>query len=290
VAESIGGEIIGCDALQIYRGLDAATGKPTADERRRVPHALVGTVDPRRDYSLAEYVRDADTAIATVAARGRIPVVVGGTGLYLRGLLKGVVPAPGRDEARRARLRRLLARFGAGRLHRALEGRDPASAARIRPQDTQRLLRALELAGGGPSWSDRLAAEGTWSEPGERYDALKIGLTIDRDLLAARLAARVDEFLSRGLGEEVAHLLEAGVPESANAFKAIGYREALRARAGGRDARTERDAIVLATRRYAKRQRTWFRKEPGVVWMDASGDPETLVGEIVAIWRRFRAC
>src|SRR5262249_3009086 len=183
VAEAIGGEIVGCDALQIYRGLDSATGKPTDEERHRVPHALVGTVDPRRDYSLAEYVRDADTAIAAIAARGRVPIVVGGTGLYLRGLLKGVVPAPRRDEVRRPRLSRLLERFGAGRLPRARAARDPASARRIRPADTQRLLRALELARGGPSWSDRLAADGTWTEPGERYDALKIGLVLDRDLL-----------------------------------------------------------------------------------------------------------
>ncbi|HEX4823107.1 MAG TPA: tRNA (adenosine(37)-N6)-dimethylallyltransferase MiaA [Candidatus Polarisedimenticolaceae bacterium] len=290
VAEALGGEIVGCDALQIYRGLDAATGKPTDDERHRVPHALVGTVDPRHDYSLAEYVRDADAAVAAIAARGRVPIVVGGTGLYLRGLLKGVVPAPGRDAARRDRLRRLLARFGAARLHGALAARDPGSAARIAPADTQRLLRALELAGPGPIWSDRIAAAGTWSTPGERYDALKIGLTLDRDLLAARLTARVDRFLESGLEEEVAHLLAAGVPESANAFKAIGYREALRARSLGLDLGTERDAIVTATRRYAKRQRTWFRREPGVVWMDASGDPDALAGEIVASWRRFVAC
>jgi len=288
-AEAIGGEIVGCDALQIYDGLDAATGKPSEDERRRVPHALVGTVDPRHDYSLAEYVRDADAAIAAIAARGQVPIVVGGTGLYLRGLLKGVVPAPGRDEVLRERLRRLLDRFGAGRLHRALAARDPDSAGRIRPADTQRLLRALELASAGPSWGDRLATGGTWSRPEERYDALKIGLTLDRDLLAARLAARVDTFLDAGLGEEVEHLLGGGVPSSANAFKAIGYREALRARARGADPHEERDAIVLATRRYAKRQRTWFRREPGVVWKDASGDSGALVAEIVALWRRFRA-
>jgi tRNA dimethylallyltransferase len=118
VAERLSGEVVGCDALQVYRGLDAATGKPTSEERARVPHRLIDVVDPGRDYTLADYVRDADAAIAAIAAQGAVPIVVGGTGLYLRGLLKGIVEAPPRDEALRKRVRALAARFGAPRVHR----------------------------------------------------------------------------------------------------------------------------------------------------------------------------
>jgi tRNA dimethylallyltransferase len=290
VAERIGGEIIGCDALQVYRGFDAATAKPSADERARIPHWLVDVADPRRDYSLADYVREADAAIAAVRSRGGAPVVVGGTGMYLRGLLKGVVAAPARDDVLRVRLRALAARFGPARLHRWLERRDPSSAARVQPSDTQRIVRALELAVvSGPTWSDRLAIGGTWSRPDERYASVKFGLDLDRVSHRERVAARVDRFFASGLVAEVDRLLDQGVPEAANAFKAIGYREVLRARLGGRDPRAEREAIVLATRRYAKRQRTWFRREPGVVWLDASRDPGELAATIAAAWMRARA-
>jgi tRNA dimethylallyltransferase len=291
VAERIGGEIVGCDALQVYRGLDAATGKPTAEERARVPHSLIDVVDPRRDYSLADFVRDADAAIAAIAGRGRVPVVAGGTGLYLRGLLKGIVDAPARDAGLRDRLRAVATRFGPERLHRRLGRLDPGSAARIPQADTQRIVRALELAlAAGPSWSERLASEGTWGRSAERYAALKFGLDLDRDTLAARLAERVDAFLDAGLGDEVRRLLADGVPATANAFKAIGYREVLHAVTEGRDPRAERDAIVTATRRYAKRQRTWFRTEAGLTWLDAARGAGELADEIAANWRRFRAC
>lgn len=285
VAEAIGGEIVGCDALQVYRGFDVATAKVPVHERRSVPHWLIDVADPRDDYSVADYVADADGAIAAIRSRGNVPMIVGGTGMYLRGLLKGVVAAPARDEGVRARLRRLGARFGIARLHRWLAHLDPASAARVPPGDAQRVIRALELAvGAGPSWSDRLAVAGTWSRDEERYDALKFGLDLDRETLSARLARRVDGFLAGGLVDEVDRLLGEGVPPTANAFKAIGYREVLAARSAGLDPRTARDAIVLATRRYAKRQRTWFRRERGVTWLDASQDASELAATIVAAW------
>jgi tRNA dimethylallyltransferase len=285
VAERIGGEIVGCDALQVYRGFDVATAKPAPHERRSVPHWLIDVADPCRDYSLADYVADADGAIAAIRSRGRVPIVVGGTGMYLRGLLKGIVPAPARDDALRIRLRALALRFGPPRLHRWLARLDPASAARVLPGDVQRVIRGLELAlASEASWSERLAASGTWSANGERYVALKFGLDLDREALGARLARRVDEFLASGLVDEVDRLLGAGIPRTANAFKAIGYREVLAARLAGRDPRGERDAIVLATRRYAKRQRTWFRRERGVLWLDAAREPGDLVTTIVAAW------
>jgi tRNA dimethylallyltransferase len=276
---------VGCDALQVYRGLDAATAKPSRDERERVPHWLVDCADPRRDYSVADYVRDADEAIAGILSRGHVPVVAGGTGMYLRGLLKGIVEAPRRNEAIRARLRATLVRSGAPRLHRLLARLDAASASRLPPQDGQRVIRALELVlARGETWSARLARSGTWSRSEERYRALKFALDLPRDLLAARLAARVDAFFDADLPGEVERLLAAGVPASANAFKGIGYREMLRAGAERTDPLRERDAIVVATRQYAKRQRTWFRKEPGLIWLDASSGVDALAERVVDAW------
>jgi tRNA dimethylallyltransferase len=290
VALSLGGEVVGCDALQVYRGLDAATAKPSRMERERIPHWLVDIADLRDAYTLADYVRDADAAIAAIVARGRVPVVAGGTGMYLRGLLKGIVAAPPPDHALRARLKSTLARYGAPRLHRLLAKLDPGSAQRIAPEDAQRVVRALELAlPRGDTWSDNLLRFGTWSRAGERYRALKFGLDLDRDVLAERLAARVDAFFDAGLVGEVDRLLAEGVPETANAFKGIGYREILAAKAEGRDPRAARDAIVVATRQYSKRQRTWFRKEPGLVWIDATLGIDAQAAIVVAGWKAAQA-
>ena len=234
-------------------------------------------------------MRDADAAIAAILARGGVPVVAGGSGMYLRGLLKGIVEAPPRDEALRSRLNAQIARFGAKRVHRLLAGLDPESAQRVRPEDAQRIVRALELAlRSGETWSAKLARSGTWAGGRERYRALKFGLDLDRSVLASRLAARVDAFFEANLPGEVGRLLAEGVPESANAFKAIGYREILRARSQGRDPAETREAIVVATRQYAKRQRTWFRKEPGLVWLDASLGTDALVATVVAAWNAAR--
>lgn len=281
--------MVGCDALQVYRGLDAATAKPTRQERERVPHWLIDIADPSNDYSLAQYVRDADAAIAAILARGGVPVVAGGSGMYLRGLLKGIVAAPPRDEALRARLNAQIARFGVRRVHRLLATLDPESAERVGPEDAQRIVRALELAlRSGETWSATLARMGTWVDGEERYRALKIGLDLDRDVLASRLAARVDAFFAADLPGEVDRLLAQGVSASANAFKGIGYREILRARHQRRDPAGTRDAIVVATRQYAKRQRTWFRKEPGLIWLDASVGIDALVATVLSAWNAAR--
>ena len=210
--------------------------------------------------------------------------------MYLRGLLRGVVPAPPRDEALRERLRRLVARHGAARLHRWLRAVDPASAARLAPSDTQRIVRALEVAiASGTAWSERLRRDGTWSSGAESRASLKIGLDMDRAALGARLDERVDRFFDRGLVAEVRALLSRGVPAEANAFKAIGYREVLAALREGRDPETSREIVRRNTRRYAKRQRTWFRGEPGLRWLDASLGADALAERIVHLWRDPRA-
>jgi tRNA dimethylallyltransferase len=287
LAEELEGEIIGCDALQVYLGLDAATAKPSAEQRARVPHHLVDCIDPRLDFNMADYVREAERLISEIDARGRLPIVAGGSGMYLRGLLRGVVDAPPRDTGLRQRLRAIAERKGTPSMHRWLSRRDPDSAERIAPGDTQRLLRAMELLlSGDLTWSERLSRQGSWASGEDRYRALKIGLDMERTLLVGRIDARAECFMGAGLVEEIEHLLRDGVPRTANAFKAIGYREVLSARGPGFDAAAVVEEIKRNTRRYAKRQRTWFRKEPGVVWLDAAEDIDRLVARVVMLYSR----
>jgi tRNA dimethylallyltransferase len=285
VAERIGGEIVGCDALQVYRGLDAATAKPTAEQRGRVPHHLVDVVDPGTPFSLGAYVKLAEEAIAGIDARGGTPLVVGGTGMYLRGLLRGVVAAPAGDPALRERLRRLASRFGSPRLHRWLARLDPPSAKRLPPADAQRVTRALEGVLAGRPWSRALEEGGTWGAVTERYASLKIALDLPRDVHAARLEARVAGFFAAGLVREVRGLLASGLSPGAGALKAIGYREVAQALLAGRPPEATREEIARATRRYAKRQRTWFRAEPAVTWLDAGAGAEAVAARVAALWR-----
>jgi tRNA dimethylallyltransferase len=272
----------------VYRGFDVATAKPSEEDRRRVPHHLVDAVDPRRDFNMADFVRAAEALVSEIRARGRVPLVVGGTGLYLRGLLRGVVEAPPRDERTRERLRAIAEGRGPRRLHRWLARLDPESAGRLPPTDCQRIVRALELAlSGGGTWSQRLRDEGTWAGNVERYEALKIGLDMDRQRLAQRLDQRVDRFFAAGLVEEVRGLIAGGLAPTANAFKAIGYREVLAALRAGQDPAATREEIQRNTRHYAKRQRTWFRKEPGVIWLDAELGPGPLSDRVIELWSRL---
>ena len=205
--------------------------------------------------------------------------------MYLRGLLKGIVPAPPRDAGLRARLRGLVARHGAQRVHRFLRRVDAESAQRVPPEDTQRVVRALELALASDStWSASLARHGTWEQAPERYRAVKVGVDLDRDLLSARLSRRVDAFFAAGLPDEVKRLLAQGVRPTANAFKGIGYRQVLRAIDTPGDPGRLREEVVVATRQYAKRQRTWFRKEPGMTWLDGAADLDGLTDRVAAMW------
>lgn len=283
VAERIRGEIVSCDALQVYRGLDAGTAKPTAEERRRVPHHLIDCRDPREPWSMAEFVREAERLIAEIDARGAVPLIVGGTGLYVRALLRGILPLPPAETALRERIDAAQRRFGSRRLHRCLRRLDPDSAERIRPGDSQRVQRALELSlTDGPSWSERIAEQGTWSESVERYDTLKVALALGRERLEQRLRERLRRAFEAGWGAEVDRLIADGLPAAANAFKAIGYREILAARRLGLPAASVEEPVFFATRRYAKRQLTWLRREPGLVWLDAeSPDPTP---RIVDLW------
>lgn len=285
LALQLDGEVVNCDALQVYRGFDAATAKPPLEDRRRVRHHIVDCVEPERDFNLAEFERLATESVSDIARLGRVPIVAGGTGMYLRGLLRGIVASPRRDEALRSRVRGIGDRRGSEALHRWLARLDPDSAARIPAGDVQRLARAVEFALlDGGKWSERLSAQGTWEAGGERYRALKVGLTMDRQRLCERLDARVDRFFDAGLIAEVRGLLDRGVPTQANAFKAIGYREVLSALTEGRDADGVRDDVKRNTRRFAKRQMTWFRREAGVVWLDAERGVTDLLQQVAGLW------
>jgi tRNA dimethylallyltransferase len=289
LAETLGGELIGCDALQIYRRFDVGTAKPSAEERARVPHHLVDELDPEDDFTLARFVRRAEQVIESVCARGAQPIVVGGTGMYLRGLLHGIVPAPRVDPALRRRIREMQERRGETAMHRWLQRIDPASAARLEPGDRQRVGRALEWwCVSRTRWSERLEMQGTWAVQEERYRCLKLGLDADREWLRPRLEQRVERFFAAGLVEEVRSLLDSGVSPKCNAFQAIGYREVAQALRGGDAMGPVIDRVKINTRRYAKRQRTWFRKEPGVVWLDASASRTTLRAAALDAWARFK--
>jgi tRNA dimethylallyltransferase len=276
LAEAFGGEIVACDSTAVYRGVDIGTDKLPLADQRGIPHHLVDVVGPGETYSAAEYARAAASAVCAIRERGRLPVLVGGTGFYYRALVRGLFPGPARDEAMRARLHRVARTRGVERLHRWLARVDPASAERIQPRDEKRLVRALEvyLLTGRPLTSH--FAETTSPIPGLRV--LALGLNLPRPLLRERVTARVDQQLARGVVQEVEQLLAAGVPETAHAFSGLVYRQILEMRRGVRGLAETRELIVRENMRYARRQLIWFRKEPNVRWLDGPGEaPRTAI-------------
>lgn len=294
IADRLPVRLISCDSVQVYRDLQAATAKPEGNERRH-PWALVDWADPERDVNLGDWVRAAERELEVAWGEGRTPLVVGGTGMYLRGLLKGVASAPRRDPGERRRLYALDAKHGTPWLHRVLTRLDPETAGNVGSNDRQRVVRALEVR---LSVGASLAGlqSGGWRGP-DRWPTLRLGLATDRTRLYQTLDRRVDQFFERGLIEEVLWLLgPRGVPPEANALRAIGYREVVRAcrREPGRgwvfagDEASLRAEVAQATRRYAKRQMTWFRREPDTTWLDPE-DPSTLEVCLERI-RRWLAC
>ncbi len=267
LARSFGGEVIGADSVQVYRRLDAASDKPPMDLRREIPHHLIDVQDPAEDFSAGDYARRAAQAVEEIAARGRRPIVAGGTGLYVRALLRGLADMPGRDAGLRRGLARWESRRGIGSLHGMLQVLDPASAARLAPRDRQRIVRAVEVA----LISGRPLSEHIAEQPFgcEIYHCVKIGLSVPPAVLEQRIDERVERFFREGLVEEVRGLLGRGIPEGANCFKALGYREVLSHLAGELGIEDTVALVKANTRRYARRQLTWFRKEPGVRWFEA---------------------
>jgi tRNA dimethylallyltransferase len=272
LARRLDGEIVNADSQQVYRGLDVGTAKPTAEERAAAPHHLLDLVEPGAGMDAARWAALADEAVAAISARGRLPIVVGGTGLYLRALLHGVVAAPGRDPALRAALEEEAARLGRPALHARLAAIDPEAAARIRPMDLVRIIRALEIAAGGTRPSELYAAHGFQEE---RYAATLLALDPPRAELHARIEARAAAMFERGLLEETRRLLDrtGGVlPERLP----IGYAEAAGVLAGELPREEAIRRVQVAHRQYARRQVIWLRKEPGVRWVRPPYDVDEL--------------
>lgn len=274
LAAHLDGEIVSADALQAYRGFDIGTAKPTIEDQRQVPHHLVDIRDPQETYSAGEFARAASRVIREIFARGRLPLLVGGSGLYLRALLEGISPIPETSPEIRAGLRRRLETEGLEVLRSELMERDPVTAERLRPGDTQRTLRALEVVlSTGRCLSSWLA-----ENPSGRGspESVRVGLTLPRDVLYDRISERVRRMVGAGWVEEVENLLGQGLSPELPAFQAIGYRQLaahLRGESGLEEALT---AIEKATRRYAKRQQTWFRRERAVSWFSMEDPPECL--------------
>ena len=279
LARQLGGEVVNADSMQLYRGMDVGTAKLPVSERAGVPHHLLDLWNVRVEANVADYQRLARACIAGLRDRGLLPVLVGGSGLYVRAALDPL-DFPGTDPELRARLEAELAAEGPGALHRRLAAVDPVAAASILPSNGRRLVRALEVV----ELTGRPFAA---TLPDHRYavPAVQLGLTLPRPVLDARIEARVDRMWQHGLVEEVRRLAGHGLRDGRTASRALGYAQVLRFLDGELTEREARDDTVRATRRFARRQESWFRRDPRVRWLDAA-DPElperatSIVGEM----------
>jgi tRNA dimethylallyltransferase len=271
LAERFGGEIVSCDSVAVYRGMELGTAKPTREERARVPHHLIDVAEPNEPYTAGAYSRAARAALHQIAARGKLPIVTGGTGLYLRALTEGLFAGPARQDDLRARLRLRAQKRAGAWLHRILRRLDPPSAARIHSNDAPKLIRAIEvcLAGRKPM-SKVLASEVTAKDPLTGFRLLRIGLNPPRQDLYARLNQRCAAMFAAGLIEETRILLAHYGP--VKALDSLGYRQALAVLAGSLSLEAGIAAAQQGHRNYAKRQLTWFRREPEVHWIAGFGD------------------
>jgi len=284
IARRFNGEIVACDSTAVYRGLDIGTDKVPAEQQQGIAHHLVDVADVGETYSAALYARDAADAMRAISARGRLPIVVGGTGFYYRALVRGLFPGPARDGELRARLERVAERRSVEWLHRWLARVDAASAARIQPRDLKRIVRALEvyLLTGTPLTEHFDAT----ASPIADYTLLTIGLNLPREVLWPRVTARVEDQFARGVVAEVDALIAAGVPPTAHAFSGLVYRQIIEMRRGDRDEPATRALIVQENMRYARRQLLWFKKER-VTWLDGAGERTETQARALDIVRGF---
>ena len=281
LAQTIGGEIVGCDSIQVYRQLNIGSAKLPPSERCGVPHYLIDVIDLHEELTAGAYARLARQAIASISARARIPVVVGGTGFYLRALLDGLSPAPIRDERIRSRLTRISHRRPAV-LHRLLAFRDPSAATRIHPNDHQKLIRALELSLGtgqrASEWQDlpRDSLSGV--------SILKLGLAPDRQLLRDSLDRRTEQMFRNGLLEETSAILAQGSSPEAKPLQSLGYKQAVRVLQNTLSLDEAIRDTQTKTRQYSKRQMTWFRADKDVHWLRGFGsDPAIQQGALARV-------
>jgi tRNA dimethylallyltransferase len=278
IAERYGGEIVNCDSTAVYRGFDIGTDKMALGDRRGIPHHLIDIADPTDDYTAAQYARDAAAAIRDIQARGRLPILAGGTGFYFRALTRGLFPGPGADAALRRRLESIAERRDVTFLHRLLRKVDPESALRIQSRDLKRLVRALEVffLTGRPLTAHFADTQ----SPIPDVEVLAIALRLPAEAISARVTRRVDEQFGRGLLDEIRALLAGGVPETARPFGGLVYRQAMEHLRGVRDEPSTRALIAQENRRYARRQLIWFRKEPNLGWFDGPGESAATIDSV----------
>ena len=266
LADRFNGEIVSCDSVAVYRGMDIGTAKPNSEQRARVPHHLIDILEPNQPFTAGEYSRHARASLREIASRGKLPIVTGGTGLYLRALTEGLFSGPTRSEELRARLRARAERYGSAWLHRLLSRFDGASAARIHPNDIPKLVRAIEVCFTARTPMSEMLSR----DPLSGFRVLRIGLNPPRGALYDRLNERCAQMFASGLVDETRNLLARYGP--LRALDALGYRQAKAVLNG---TATEPEAVLSAQqghRNYAKRQLTWFRREPDVHWIEAFGD------------------
>lgn len=287
LAERFGGEIVNCDSVAMYREFEIGTAKPSAAERARAPHHLVDIIDPLGYITAGEYARRARPVLQEILERGKLPIVVGGTGLYLRALLEGLFPGPERSEELRERLRQRVEQRGSGYLHSLLHRLDPAAAAKVHARDTPKLIRAIEIC-----IASRQKMTDMWKrgrDPLTGFRVLRLGLNPDRDQLYQRINARAQRMFECGLAEETQRLLEK-YGEAARPLSSLGYKQAVQLLRREIDRNGAVAAAQRAHRNYAKRQMTWFRREPDVRWLAGFGDdPEIQLEAAACVKAEFEA-
>jgi tRNA dimethylallyltransferase len=284
IAETFQGEIVNCDSLQLYRGMDIGTAKTPESERRGIPHHLFDILAPDELYTAGDYSRDARAVLAEIVSRDKLPIVVGGTGFYLHALLEGLFAGPSRSEELRARLMKRKAP-----LHKLLTRLDPERARQIHPSDTKKLIRALEICILLKNSASHAFASG--AEPLRDFQPLKIGLDPPRDTLVERLNDRCVQMFESGLVDEVRRLLDSGYAPWSKAFESIGYRETILFLEGKLTLEEAIRGAQISTRQYAKRQRTWFRRESAIEWIGGFGDRietiQTAIGLVETYLKRI---
>lgn len=281
IADIIKGEIISADSRQIYRFMDIGTAKPGLEERKKVPHHLIDIVNPDEYFSAADYSNRAREAIKNILGRVKEPIIVGGSGLYLRALFRGIFKGPGKDEEVRSKLKDRAEKFGIDSLYEELEKKDPEAARKIGPHNLVRIIRALEVYElTGKRISD-LQKKGEY--PPEEHNFIKIGLELDREQLYQRIELRVEQMIKAGLVDEVKNLKKKGYDPRFAPLRTFGYKEIFQYLDGKITLKQAKENVKLETRHYAKRQITWFKKEEGILWIDA--EKENLTDEILRIFK-----
>ena len=285
LAEQFAGEIVSCDSVAVYRHFEIGTAKPSQAERARIPHHLIDVAEPVERFTAGQYARQARVAVNEVKDRGHLPIVVGGTGLYLRALLEGLFPGPQRSDQLRERLRARVAERGSQHLHRILRRLDPLAAANIHANDTPKLVRAVEVC-----LTARAPMSHLWRERGRDpltgYRILRVGLNPSREELYRRINARAAKMFDDGLAAETQTLLERyGAGRNIPPIHSLGYAQALQHLGGELTLEQAIAAAQQGHRNYAKRQVTWFRREPNVHWLEGFGDQPEIHDQAAALVR-----